>query len=177
MRVSSNRAFSYICNSLESLSTSTIDRAVTRSAINTPCGSARNSAEPGGGPQPVTRIRPSVPHQRRDVARSSSRGSEPMTCLAEAALCNREDLCGSDRVHEGCTASSVVKATVAHLPSPSTIPLDGPRLSETFKHLAIDDRGRIALDHHVEPSVPLVGAGRQNHMRVAAKVDSLLFSG
>src|SRR6266566_2852137 len=103
--------------------------------------------------------------------------SELVTCVAEVALGERDDFGGRYREHEGRTTTFVVKAAVARQELPSSVPLGGPRLGEAFEHVIVGELDGVALDHDVEPFVPVVAAGRQNHVRVPTKVHGLLFAG
>ncbi len=101
----------------------------------------------------------------------SSRKSELVTCVAEEALSEREDLGGRDREHENriwedLVFIMVVKAAVAHQVLPSSVPRGSPHLGEAFEHVLVGDPDGVALDHDVEPFLPVVAASRQNHVRV-----------
>jgi len=97
-----------------------------------------------------------------------------MTCDAEGALGEREDLGGRDREHEDRPIIFEVKAAATR---PSSVPLRGPGLGEAFEHVIVGNLDGVALDHDIKPCVPVVAAGRQNYVRVPTKVLGLLFSG
>ncbi len=110
----------------------------------------------------------------------SGRKSELVTCVAEVALGEREDLGGlytehEDRIWEDLVFIVVIKAAVAHQVLPSSVPLGSPHLGEAFEHVMVGDPDGVALNHNVEPFLPVVAAGRQNHVRVPTKVYGLLF--
>jgi hypothetical protein len=77
--------------------------------------------------------------------------------------------CRPNGEHEGHPTTFVVKAAVAHQELPSSVPLGSPRLGEAFEHVIVGDLDGVALDHDVEPFVPVVAAGRQNHVCVHGK--------
>ena len=72
--------------------------------------------------------------------------SELMTCDAEGALGEREDLGGLDLEHEDRTTTFEVKAAAAR---PSSVPLRGPGFGEAFEHGIVGDLDGVALDHDV----------------------------
>src|SRR5258708_2445146 len=63
--------------------------------------------------------------------------SELVTCVAEIALGERENLGGCDREHEGYPTTLMVKAAVAPLELPSPIPFCRPCLGQTFEHVIV----------------------------------------
>ena len=72
-----------------------------------------------------------------------------MTRLAEGALGIREDLGRCDREHGDCPNTFAVKGSVAHLVVPSSVPLGGPRVGKTLKHIIVSDLHGVAFDHDV----------------------------
>jgi hypothetical protein len=112
-----------------------------------------------------------------DVRDFSSRKSELVLRVAEGALGEGEDLGWRDREHEGHPTTCVVKAAVARLELPSPVPLCGPCPGEAFEHVIVSELEGFALDHDIEPCVPVVAAGRQNHVWVPTQVHGLLFGG
>ena len=79
----------------------------------------------------------------------SCRKSELMTCVAEGALGEREDLGGLDLEHEGHPTIFVVKAAVAPLVLPSPVPFCGPCRGEAFEHVIVGEWDGVALDHDI----------------------------
>jgi hypothetical protein len=65
----------------------------------------------------------------------------------------------------------VPEAAVVHLVVPTPIPLRRPGLCETFENALVHHPDGLALDHDVEPSLPLVATGRQDHVLVGSQVD------
>src|ERR1019366_8852816 len=110
---------------------------------------------------------------------TAPRESEPVARVAESALCEREDLDRPDREHEDLLWEDiefivVVKAAVADQVLPSSVPLRRPHLGQTRERVIVGDLDSVALDHDVQPCVPLVAAGGQDHVRAGAQVDGLL---
>src|SRR5262249_19872169 len=68
----------------------------------------------------------------------------------------------------------VVEAAVAHRKSPSPVPLSGPLFGEALQSCLIGDLESVALDHYVQPVIPLAAACRQYHVRVVLEVDGFL---
>jgi hypothetical protein len=98
--------------------------------------------------------------------------------LAEGAFGEREHLCGLHREDEDRAAPTrVPEAAVVHLVVPAPVPLRRPRLCETFEDALVHHLDGLALDHDVEPSLPLVATGRQDHVLVGSQVDGLLLAG
>ena len=69
-----------------------------------------------------------------------------MTCDAEGALGEREDLSGRYREHEDRPTTFEVKAAAAR---PSSVPLRGPGPGEAFEQVLVGDLDGVALDHDV----------------------------
>src|SRR5258708_39806857 len=69
-----------------------------------------------------------------------------------------------------------MEAAVACLVLPSPVPLICPRLSEALQHRVVGDRNGVALDHDVQPVLPVGAAGYEDHARVAAQVERLLLA-
>src|SRR6266516_4747799 len=93
--------------------------------------------------------------------------------MAEFALAKSKDLGWLYREHEG-RAAPVAKCAAVHLVLPPPVPLRGPRLGEALEHFVVGEPDGVAHDHHVQPFVPAVAAGDQDHVRVALEVDGLL---
>src|SRR5688500_6665239 len=68
----------------------------------------------------------------------------------------------------------MVEGALAPLELPAPVPLRAPGVGESLQRLVVRDLNGVALDDHVEPVVPAVAAGRQDHVRVGAQVDGLL---
>jgi hypothetical protein len=71
----------------------------------------------------------------------------------------------------------VPEAAVVHLVAPAPVPLRRPRLCQTFEDALVRHLDGLALDDDVEPSFPLVAAGRQDHVLVGSQVYRLLLAG
>src|SRR5690348_5085914 len=93
--------------------------------------------------------------------------------MAEFSPGKSEDLGWLYRAHEG-RAAPVAKCAGVHLVLPPPVPLHGPRLGEALEHFVVGEPDGVALHHHVQPLVPAIAAGGQDHMRVVFKVDGLL---
>src|SRR5260221_11543370 len=106
---------------------------------------------------------------------SAGPASEPVPGLAECALAERKDLVRSYREDQGFPGE-VMEAAVACLVLPSPVPLVCPRLSQALQHRVVGDLNGVALDHDVQPVLPVVAAGYEDHVRVAAQVDRLLLA-
>ena len=65
-----------------------------------------------------------------------------------------------DRRHREHLAREIimVKAAIARLELPSTVPFGGPHLGEALEHIVVGDPDGVALDHDIEPAVPAVAA-------------------
>ena len=63
-----------------------------------------------------------------------------------------------------------------HLVVPAAVPLRLPRLCEPFEDALLDHLDGLALDHDVEPSLPVVATGHQDHVRVGSQVHGLLLA-
>jgi hypothetical protein len=106
-------------------------------------------------------------------------GSELVTCLTEGAFGEREDFGrryreDEDRLRDERITIPVMEAALADRVVPSPIPLVGPRLSKTRERGVVGDHDGVALDHDIQPAVPVVAPSRQSHVRVAAQIDRLL---
>ena len=95
--------------------------------------------------------------------------------MAEAAFGEREDLGRRYGEHDG-VASFVMEPAVAYLVSPTPVPFGGPRRCNTSEHVIVGDLDGVAFYHDIQPGVPVVAAGGQDHVRVAAQVGGLLLA-
>src|SRR3954451_13937782 len=87
---------------------------------------------------------------------------EPVARLAEGAFGEREHLGGLHREHEDRAAPTLVpEAAVVHLVVPAPVPLRRPRLCKLLEDALVPHLDGLALDHDVEPSLPLIATGRQ----------------
>src|SRR6266496_2873572 len=126
------------------------------------------------GPLRATR----EPPLSSDTSSAARRYREPVARLAESTFGEREHLCGLHQEDEDRAAPTLVpEAAVVHLVVPAPVPLRRPRLCETFEDALVHHLNGLALDHDVEPSLPLVAAGRQDHVLVGSQVHGLLLAG
>src|SRR5262249_51422918 len=96
--------------------------------------------------------------------------------VAEGALGERQDLRGRDREHlDRVRAAWVVEEPVAHLVLPAAVPLPSPGRGQARERVIVSDLDRVTLDHDIQPPVPAVAPGAEDHAPVAAQVDGLLF--
>src|SRR5271165_3800100 len=104
--------------------------------------------------------------------------TEAVAGLAEAALGEREDLGRADLEHQRLPlpAARALEGAVADLELPLPVPLSCPGLCEPGEEGIVGHPYGVAFGHHVEPLVPPVAAGQQQHVRVAAQVDGLLLA-
>src|SRR5207248_2544482 len=113
-----------------------------------------------------------------EASSAARRYREPVARLGEGAFGEREHLRGLHQEDEDrADATLVPEAAVVYLVMPAPVPLRRPRLCETFEDALVHDLDGLALDHDVEPSLPLVATGRQDHVLVGSQVRGLLLAG
>src|SRR5438034_646869 len=102
---------------------------------------------------------------------------EPVARLTEGSLGEREDLGRLNREHEDRVGVCLVpKSALVHFVVPAAVPLRLPRPCEPFEDALIDHLDGLALDHDVEPSLPFVATGHQDHVLVGPQVHGLLLA-
>src|SRR5215469_4534458 len=102
-------------------------------------------------------------------------GRELVPGVAKAALSERENLRGSDRIDLCFAAAIMVKAAILDAELPPAVPLGGPCRRQAAQLVIVCHPRRIALDHNVQALIPAIAAGQEYYVLVATQVDTLLF--
>ena len=71
----------------------------------------------------------------------------------------------------------MLEAALSDPIAPSPVPLSCPGISEAAELLVVGDPVCVALDDDVESVLPIVAAGRQDHMRAVGEVGGFLLAG
>src|SRR5262249_40280001 len=137
-----------------------------RSASTSAVQSAATTVRP-------TRCLSSTGRCRVSAGWMAGRASEDMPGMAEGALRERQNLGRPDPIHQRFMSVLIPEAAARCLELPSAVPLGGPGIGEATQPGGVSDPDGVALDHHVEPLVPAVAAGRQDDVRVRAEIDVL----